>query len=57
MKKLITKLRNEGLSDYCIFERLVGLEKLYCIAFFGWKGTRKQKARVRYINKLIFINN
>ena len=56
MKKVIDKLRSEGMNDFSIFERLVGLEKLYCIAFFGWRGTKQQKARVRYINKLVFIN-
>ena len=39
------------------YEILAGNAGLYCIAFFGHKGTRQQHARLRYIWKQVMIYN
>jgi len=52
MRKYINELRKKGLTNFDIFEQIIGEHKLYCIAF-GHKGTKQQKAKIRYINKLV----
>lgn len=35
------------------FSRIAGSENLFCIAFFGHKGTKQQKSKLSYIWKSI----
>jgi hypothetical protein len=50
MSKVIDKLEKSGLGKQWIKETLYGCYGLYCIAFFGHKGTPYKKRKVKEIN-------
>ena len=56
LKNRIKLLKIQGLNRDTIYELLVSYAGLYCIAFFGYKGTATQKRRLRYIWKQIIIH-
>lgn len=39
------------------YEILAGNDGLYGIAFFGHKGTKKQRARLRYLWRMVMLYN
>ena len=53
LKTKIQTLKNQGQGADQIYQAIAGEENLFSIAFFGHKGTKKQKARLNYIWKNI----
>ncbi len=51
LKQQISRLPTMSADQ--VYWNLLGREGLYCIAMFGWKATKKQKDRIRYIWKAI----
>ena len=56
----IQALKSKGLSMQTVTELVYGNSNLFCIAFFGWKATKTQRAllnRLRHRINQVFSTN